>query len=352
MIKPYKKSFERFARPRLNASSKLCASRKLFASLSLILSIISSLPNPVLASEIQFASKQLGSKLLSKDDDFLKRLSPFDKAIRLKDSTVVSDKAFKKHLRSSVLSWSQSEKEKIRNTSEDILIIFDQLKLVKPKKIIFIKTNGSEEAGTAYTRGESIILPKSTLTTDGDLKNLLTHELFHLISRAHPKRQEKAYRALGFVKHAEIKLNSHYQAIRVTNPDSPIDQYSLPIEIEGERHWLAPILFAKYPRDEDVSRHSFFSSIELTFIETAKSEIELKDLKGKILPSSLSQIYSPQTIIHQHTYPIDKLQPEEILANYFVALIKRARKGDDHLMKGPNSELITQLRSAFTLAHK
>ena len=58
-----------------------------------------------------------------------------------------------------------------------------------PPQVLLVKTTGNEEAQTAYTRSYAIIVPQRYLSGSADdLETLLTHELFHVISRNAPAR--------------------------------------------------------------------------------------------------------------------------------------------------------------------
>ena len=53
-------------------------------------------------------------------------------------------------------------------------------------------------SNAAYCRRQAIILPASeTKKSDDELRNLLTHELFHILSRANPELRDKLYAVIA-----------------------------------------------------------------------------------------------------------------------------------------------------------
>ena len=58
---------------------------------------------------VVFATLDEGRRILGTPDDFLQRMSPFDRAARMKTGRQVSEAEFLQHVRESVLSWNDGE---------------------------------------------------------------------------------------------------------------------------------------------------------------------------------------------------------------------------------------------------
>lgn len=94
---------------------------------------------------IIFATIDEGSRLISQDDDFLSRLSDFDRSSRMKTDKLVSIKDFKLFLSQSVTAWNKQEIELISKILKNFRRNTTQYKFKFPNKVFFIKTNGNEE---------------------------------------------------------------------------------------------------------------------------------------------------------------------------------------------------------------
>ena len=59
---------------------------------------------------VVFASVDEGKKILTARDDFIQRLSPFDRAARMKTDKDISEEVFLKFVGENVLTWTDAEK--------------------------------------------------------------------------------------------------------------------------------------------------------------------------------------------------------------------------------------------------
>ena len=99
-----------------------------------------------------------------------------------------------------------------------------------PKEIIFVKTTQKEEGNAeAYTRVNWIAIGEHALkeASDADLKYLVAHELFHLLTRQNSNFKKDIYKVIGCtVIEKEIIFPSDWAEIRISNPDiSRYDRY-------------------------------------------------------------------------------------------------------------------------------
>lgn len=110
------------------------------------------------------------------------------------------------------LNWSDTEKERISKAmkSLDAEIKKQSYNLDFPKEIIFVKTTQKEEGNAeAYTRVNWIAIGEHALkeASDADLKYLVAHELFHLLTRQNSNFKKDIYKVIGFTV-IEKKLSS------------------------------------------------------------------------------------------------------------------------------------------------
>jgi hypothetical protein len=85
--------------------------------------------------------------------------------------------------------------------------------------------------GFPHTRANAIILPEPALREalqKAELMDyLLSHEAFHVLSRANPELREELYRAIGFQVCASVDLPPDLVPLRLTNPDAPQSRHAI-----------------------------------------------------------------------------------------------------------------------------
>jgi hypothetical protein len=183
---------------------------------------------------IRFASVGEGAEILGHKDDFIQRLSPFDRAARMKTDRSISEDEFLKFVKGSVLTWNESEKAKIQAAIANIRPALDALPWSLPKIVNLVKTTGTEEGRAFYTRDTAIIMPEKETdeASAGLLKRTIAHELLHILTRTKPALREKLYESIGFTKCDEVEFPSELKSRKITNPDAPaersLDPYSSP----------------------------------------------------------------------------------------------------------------------------
>ncbi len=200
---------------------------------------------PLGGTQVHFASQSEGRQILTVKDEFIERLSPFDRAARMKTDKAVSEGDLLKFIGSNVVEWTKEETKTVQAAIEAIQPLLRDLPLSLPPTVQLIQTTGAEEGNAAYTRGTSIVLPKSELgKSQKDLQKLICHELFHILSRRNPELRERLYGIIGFTKCNEIKLPPELERRKLTNPDAPRNDHFIRLEIEGRESLAVPIIYS------------------------------------------------------------------------------------------------------------
>ena len=101
---------------------------------------------------VVFATVEEAAGILTAPDDFVRRMSPFDRAARMKTDRDVSEEEYLKFVGASALAWNDAERQKIATAYQEIEAELKALSVPLPAKLFFIKTTGEEEGGAAYTR--------------------------------------------------------------------------------------------------------------------------------------------------------------------------------------------------------
>lgn len=277
---------------------------------------------------MSFATVEEGKRVLTSRDDYVERMSAFDRAARLKTDRVVLEREYLEFVGKAVVAWEEAEKEKVYLAMEGVEEALKKMALPFPKKIWLIKTTGQEEGNAAYTRANAIVFPEKFLKGGAPwVQRVLCHELFHVLSRANRELREKCYAAIGFEKCDELEFPEELAGRKLTNPDAPRNEHCLKVKIDGEEQWVIPILFSNEEKYDPEKGGEFFRYLQfkLLVVERAEEgmgvEVVRKGGKAKLLDAGEVTGFLEQ-VGENTTYLI---HPEEILADNFVLLVTGKR---------------------------
>ena len=245
--------------------------------------------------------------LLKTEDLFLNSLSPFDREFRTRKPGA-SKSDFLAHLKNQGSGWIAGKKDLAETSMGKALRIIEPYARFLPESLILCGTTGLEEPGSAYCRGENIIVltERAAVRSEESLTRLLVHELFHILSRNNPEIRKKLYNSIGFDITSPVRVAESLEVLRVTNPDASELTACFRAETSDGVFPLHPALISKSPfravEMDNISKH-----IELLFYH---EETERGFLLEDILNYYASIGNNTGYIIH----------PEEILAENFVFL--------------------------------
>ena len=277
---------------------------------------------------MSFATVEEGKQVLTSRDDYVRRMSAFDRAARLKTSRVVPEREYLEFVGKAVMAWEDAEREKVYLALEGIEETLNNMALPFPRKIWLIKTTGEEEGNAAYTRANAIVFPTRLLEGGVDrVQRVLCHELFHVLSRANEALREKCYAAIGFVRCQELEFPKELVDRRLTNPDAPRNEHCLRVKIDGKERWVIPILFSREEKYDPGKGGDFFRYLQFKLLVVDRAEENMGVVvvreggKAKLLDTGEVTGFLEQ-VGENTTYLI---HPEEILADNFVLLVKGQR---------------------------
>lgn len=277
---------------------------------------------PAYGIRFAFASEVEGARILGTRDDFVVRMSPFDRASRMKTDQAVSVKAYLRFAAENALPWEAHEKQMVEAAFASIAPRLAELSVRFPKPIHLVKTTGNEEGETAYTRGAAIVIPRARLASAADLPELVSHELFHILLRHDGALRERLYRLIGFEKCKAFELPAALARRKITNPDTPRSDYRIRVRFGGDTVWAVPVLYSKSDDYDPARGGVFFDYLEfrLLLVEETKEGrcrplydgaeprlVELREVAGFLEQVGRNTEY----VIH----------PEEILADNFALLV-------------------------------
>lgn len=274
---------------------------------------------------IAFATVDEGRKILTTRDDFVVRLSPFDRAARVGTDKDVSEQEYFRFVSGNVLAWTPQEKAVVEAAWSALEPKLDQMALPFPQKIVLIKTTGREEGGAEYTRANAIILPQSSVDAShrDSLVAILAHELFHVLSRANPELRDKLYAVIGFQPCGEIPFPAELASRKLTNPDAPKNDHCIRVQTSQGAVWAVPILFSRTARYDAAKGGPFFNYLDFKLLVvqragTSPTARASYDVAHPVL-LDVNQVSGFYEQVGRNTDYI--IHPEEILADNFKLLL-------------------------------
>lgn len=275
------------------------------------------------AHEIEFASVEKARAVLGARDDFVARLSPFDRAARVKSADDVSEDEYLAFARAAAREWSNDERARITTAFAAIEPKLDELMPALDAPILLIKTSGEEEGGAGYTRANAVMLPQA-LADESELERLLAHEIFHVVSRNNPELKHALYEAIGFKECGELALPPVLAVRKMTNPDAPANEHCIEVQVDGASAWAMPILLSREQRYDPAANIPFFGYLTLSMLLVepaagagAPARPAERDGAPVILPfNRVGGVF--EQIGHNTEYVI---HAEEILASNFELLV-------------------------------
>lgn len=270
-----------------------------------------------------FATAREGRQILTTKDMFIEQLSPFDRSCRMHTDRDVTEKEFLEFISNNVLSWEKDEEERIGTIVASMGPKLRRFASFLPEKIYLVKTTGNEEGGTAYTRGNAIIIPgRVSAVNTVTLYRLLSHELFHIIVRRNAQLRDELYEAIGFKKCPGFEFPRSLKPRKITNPDSPLSGHCILIKADKKRLWVVPILYSNTAKYSKAHSEEFFDYLQVAFLAVARDNGPGR--KPTLIRSKKPMLYSEDELdgffeqIGKNTdYTI---HPEEILADNFSYL--------------------------------
>lgn len=288
---------------------------------------------------LHFASLEEGSARLLESDAFSKAMSRFDRQVRLGSDGDVTEEDVLRHSAAQVVAWSDDEVKRLTLVAESLRKRLEPLRVPLPRRVLLIQTNGKDEGDAAYCRYPAIILPKKLVAgTEPNLERLLAHELFHIVSRHDPKLRARLYAVIGFEACEPIVAPAALRDRKLTNPDAPIWDNVIGLDVAGRQVTATPILYSSAEKFDPKVGGSLFRYLQFRVLVVERDAAgawapKLVDGQPELLNPKELDDYSRK--IGRNTGYI--IHPDEIMADNFVHLVLR-KEGL------PNPEIVEQVR--------
>lgn len=266
--------------------------------------------------EVIFANVEEGQSILGSEDEYTMQFTYFDLMCKPVDNPNTVE-GYLKSSQNQVLEWTEKEKDIILESVKDIQNKMGELGILHldfPDTLYFIKTTGKEEGDAyGYTRGNSIILKEKYFS-----KMLITHELFHIVSRYNKDIAEEIYQVFGFNK-SNIVIPDFIRRKIITNPDAIDLGYSINVNHDESEKSGVLIMYS----DREYEGGSFFNYLNLGLYFEGEKIVSLENVEGFHEQIGANTGY----IVH----------PEEIAAEHFMMII--LENNDEK----PNPELLDEV---------
>ncbi|MEW5869551.1 MAG: hypothetical protein AB1894_09775 [Chloroflexota bacterium] len=277
--------------------------------------------------KFSFADQAQAGQILAERDVFIESLSPFDRAARLRSPGPVAEADFLEFLRASAQSWQPAERKHVEATLE-IIAEKDWLhqaggNLPFPPEIVLVKTNGQEEAHCAYTRGNAIILPPRKLAYPSleDLARLVTHEMFHILSRYNPALRQALYAVIGFRPCNGLEYPTELWPRKITNPDAPHHQHYIQVRCDEQAVNAVPIHFSSQATCDPQRGGDHLDSLLLRLLVIERQDRCWRPARcsGQLRLLEMAQVSGLYEQTGRNSQALH--HPEEILAENFAHLV-------------------------------
>ena len=270
----------------------------------------------------RFATLEEAKVLVSTDDVFTKGWSEFDVVSRLQDLNGTKEDllALKKE---EVRDWTEKEKQQVLDDMLEFnrIIRKEGYRLPFPEEVVLVKSTMKDEGGAAgYTQANWIALSDVFMerADDNSRRNLLLHELSHILTRNSFGYKRRLYGALGFKVFPDgLEYPDELLEMRISNPDiGAYDSYGS-FRINGHRENCAMYMYSDVPYEGDV----FFKYVKIAFVPYDSHLKPKRNADGSLIYYEMSQIENFAERIGENTDYI--IHPEEILAENFVIAFMR-----------------------------
>jgi len=296
----------------------------------------------------EFASIDQAITILTANDTYMRQLQPMEIGIKNRNSQKTTVDDLKTTYSQNVISLTDAEKNAIIRAINSIQNNLTPYEEFLPKKVLIAKINENIEGGLPHTRGDMILFSQTVLdefaeTTKKDpaaerynLASLFLHELHHVLSRHNKDRHDEYFSLIGF-RPCNFEEPTSLRAMRLSNPDAPINQHYVPIKTR-KGNGIMPFLSVKgaYRVDKKRSQNSLGDYFDFNFlavqVENGICTIG-PDGPSFMAPGAVPEYFK---LIGTNTSYI--IHPEETLADNFSYLL--LEKSDL-----PNPEILSRIET-------
>jgi hypothetical protein len=298
-----------------------------------------------LLDRVRFLSADETAAAIVAEDEWLGSVSTFDRSAWTNRVGTVSQAELVAFLADQAIELSDGEKEGIRKGLAEASRNMEARGLTSfpiPDEIRVGRTTGAESP-LPYTRGDTVFMTPSVfglVEIVQPLSAVMTHEMFHLVTRVDPVLRADAYATLGATPVDPIALPASIADRKLSNPDAPLVDTVMTVQSGGDDVDVAMIALAK----KEWEGGNIFDYLELKLMRvegTGTTRTPLLDGDEPVLfaHDAVQGLYEQ---IGQNTQ--NQSHPEEIAAEHFTDGVAGAAEEDGYPDPAPVNALLALFR--------
>lgn len=203
----------------------------------------------------------------------------------------------------------------------------ERLRGVFPPEFKVAKIKGQAYGEEAFfTREDVIFIPEPQLNTNDPevLASILTHEIWHIISRKNPQVRAGVYEAFGFQRlDAPLLMDSAFRQRLLLNPDAPEPGWAISMKIHPDSAEQKAVAIIYADSSFIPAGAPFFESMNMHYFPLIRQDDGWQlAQEGAFMPMSIPDFL---TRTGGNTGYI--IHPEEIAADNFVLLASDKKEG-------------------------
>lgn len=272
-------------------------------------------------SQVVFASEEKAREILTTHDEFVKNMSPVDRQLRLQANRPVDLEEYLKFVEEQATEFRAPE---IAEITAILASLRPQLRTYQgswPDTVTFVRTTGREENKAPHCRGNAIILPASRLGSPEPLRQIIVHELFHILSRQPDAPRKELYSIVGFDQTSPIPLPQDLLHRKITNPDAPTIDCVLTVGAPGKETHFAPVLTSKQANYETLENTSLFKELVFQLMPVTRTDDRWRPADETAGRRMWNANEVPELLTKAGRNTTYIIHPEEILADNFAHLV-------------------------------
>lgn len=205
--------------------------------------------------KFRFADKSEGISLKMGNENYLNNMSQQDLNYRMQKNDTTLDE-YKEYSKAQILEFTAEQKKLISDAIAEIQKQIDsnRYKLPLNEELIFINTTAEDELGSyGYTLQNQIYLSNTLVSKSNSslLKKIITHEIFHCLTRSNPQFKKDMYKMIGFsVADEEPDFPQNIKENIISNPDVKYDSYAT-FTINGKKRNCYMVWYLTKPFEKE-----------------------------------------------------------------------------------------------------
>jgi hypothetical protein len=305
----------------------------------LLAALLAAATSAAAAPAFVFATVEEARAVLGREDDYLLATTALERRARLRSAQPVERAEYAAHMAAQALGWPDEERRRVEAMLAQIAPLLDSMSVRLPERVLLIRVAPKLEDGAPHTRANAIVLPATWLSgAQPALMYVLTHELFHVLSRHDAVVRERLYGVIGFRPCARVEIPADAAALRITNPDAVQHRHAIKVRYRGEP--LEAMPFPAFTSAQPDLAQSFFASLQMRWLLIERDGERCRARAEAVNANELEGLYEQ---IGRNTNYL--AHPEEILADNFALLLMRQMTSAPGA--APSPEVLDRIRAAL-----